>query len=471
MKMLPLVLALGVLAGCAPIRGDHTPLEPQSVQRLDLTETAVQWPDTHWWTRYGDAQLDRLVEDALRENPTLDVAQARLDQALAATGTARSALLPDVSANYSLSRQRRSENYTYPPPLAGSVGTDQRLALDFSYELDFWGKNRHALQAAVSRARAAEAEQQAARTLLAYSMVQAYLELQGAFAQQAVLQDVLAQRRQVVDLTQDRLKNGLDTQVETEQARSAAAQAEVQLTQTRTRIAQLRNRVAALAGQGPSRAAALGAVTLTRPAGQIPEQLPLALLGRRPDVVAARWRVQATDRDVDVARTLFYPNVNLTAFLGLQALGLHNLIEAGSKTAGVGPAITLPIFQGGALNANLDGRVAARNEAQADYNTRVLDAVHQVADALDALRMIDTERRAQTEARRAIDAAYRLALDRYKGGLGNYLTVLVAQDAVMTQAQRDTELHTRAYLLDADLARALGGGYDASLFEHETETL
>ncbi|MFA4913761.1 MAG: TolC family protein, partial [Burkholderiaceae bacterium] len=201
------------------------------------------------------------------------------------------------------------------------------------------------------------------------------------------------------------------------------------------------------------------------PAGTTPTALPLALVGRRPDVVAARWRAQAAAQDIDVAKALFYPNVNLTAFIGFQAIGLHNLIEAGSKMGGAGPAISLPIFQGGALNANLDARRAASDEATADYNDTLITAVRQVADALDALRLLADERSAQTQARTSIEAAYALALDRYKAGLGNYLTVLIAQNDVMAQAQRDTDLRMRAYQLDADLARALGGGYDDAMPE------
>ena len=428
--------------------------------RLGLTDSTIEWPQARWWERYGDPQLDSLVDDALAGNPTLDRAQARLAQANAAVGSARAPLMPSLAGNYGLTRQRLSENYIYPAPLAGSVTTDQRLALDFSYELDFWGKHRHGLDAAVARQQAARTDVQAARLMLTYGVVQAYLNLQNAFAQQQVLQDIGKQRRDLLDLTQGRFDSGLDTQVEVRQAQSALAQAEVQIVQTRTRIAQLRNQLAALTGSGPERAAGLTPARLIEPAGVTPATLPLALVGRRPDVVAARWRAQAAGQEIDVAKSLFYPNVNLTAFIGFQAIGLHNLLEAGSKAAGAGPAISLPIFQGGALNANLDARRAALDEATADYNDTLITAVRQVADALDALRLIADERQAQAQARSSINAAYALALDRYKGGLGNYLTVLIAQNDVMTQAQLDTDLRMRAYLLDADLARALGGGYD-----------
>src|SRR5690606_32703355 len=215
----------------------------------------------------------------------------------------------------------------------------------------------------------------------------------------------------------------------------------------------------ALAGAGPQRGQSLTPVELTAPGGMIPASVPLDLLGRRPDVAAARWRAEAAGHAIDSAKARFYPNINLAAFVGFQAMGTGNLLESGSRMAGIGPAITLPIFHGGELNANLAGRRADADLAVSDYNQTVLDAVRQVADALDALRLLDRETAQQRQARTAIDAAYDLAVQRYRAGMGNYLTVLVAQTGVLTQARLDTDLRFRAYQLDADLAYALGGGY------------
>ncbi|ETI06567.1 fusaric acid resistance protein FusA family protein, partial [Bordetella pertussis STO1-CNMC-0004] len=203
---------------------------------------------------------------------------------------ARAPLLPRVDANYTLTREHLPKNYIYPPPTGGSVVSDNRLALDFSYELDFWGKNRARLQAAVSQRDAADADAQAARNLLARAIVRSYLNLQNAFAQREVLQRVLSQRAEVVDLTRGRKAAGLDTEVEVKQAESSLAAGRVELTRNETTIAQLRNQVAALAGAGPVRGQALAPVALTAPGGVIPASVPLELLGHRPDVTAARWR-------------------------------------------------------------------------------------------------------------------------------------------------------------------------------------
>ncbi|MCJ9714325.1 TolC family protein, partial [Bordetella hinzii] len=170
-------------------------------------------------------------------------------------------------------------------------------------------------------------------------------------------------------------------------------------------------------------------------------------------------RAEAARHQIDSAKAEFYPNVNIVAFAGVQALGTNMLFNSFSRTAGIGPAITLPIFHGGELNANLAGRRADADLAVSDYNQTVLTAIQQVGDALEALRLIDREKAERAQAHEAIEAAYDLAVKRYRSGLGNYLSVLLAQDGVLAQARLQTDLQYRAYQLDADLAYALGGGY------------
>ncbi len=457
-RLLSTVLVLA-LSGCALMDPAPQPVAALDAAKLGLTGPAAEWPAAHWWERYGDPQLNALMAEALANNPSMSAAQARLAKANAAVSTARAPLLPRVDANYALTREHLSKDYIYPAPLGGSVVSDNRLALDFSYELDFWGKNRSRLQSAVSQQEAAAADAQAARNLLASATVRAYLNLQNAFAQRDVLNRVIEQRAELLSLTQGRYSAGLDTQVEVKQAESSLASGKVELTQTETTLAQLRNQVAALGGAGPQRGQDLVPVALTAPAGGVPASVPLDLLGHRPDVTAARWRAQAARHAIDTAKAEFYPNVNLAAFVGFQAMGTGNLLGADARMAGFGPAVTLPIFHGGELNANLAGRRADADLAVSDYNQAVLDAVHQVADALDGLRLLDQEKAQQRQARDAIEAAYALAVNRYKAGMGNYLTVLIAQTGVLAQARLDTDLRIRAYQLDANLATALGGGY------------
>lgn len=459
-RLLLAPLFAAVLAACAAIEPGPTPTPRLDAAAVGAAETPVQWPREAWWRRYGDPQLDRLIDSALAGSPTLTIAQARIAQANAAVGEAQAVRLPQAAANYSLTRQRYSENYIYPEPLAGSVGSDNRLALDVSFELDFWGKNRARFEGAVSQARAAEAEAQAARNVLVQSVAIAYFNLQDAFAQREVLQTTIAQRAAVARITRERVAAGLDTQVEVRQAESALATARVQQERNEANLERLRHQVAALTGAGPQADDALRAVPLRAAVAEPPANLPLELLGHRPDVVAARWRAEASGSAIEAAKASFYPNVNLTAFVGLLALGTNHLVDSGSRTAGIGPAISLPIFDAGRLNANLNARRAEAELAVADYNQAVLDAARQVADTVGDIRSLGREAQHQREAREAIQAAYDLAVRRYEAGLGNYLTVLAAQDAVLAQTRLDTEIAARRHVLDVQLATALGGGYD-----------
>ena len=327
--------------------------------------------------------------------------------------------------------------------------------------------HRAALEAALSQAQAAAADAQTASVVLTGDIARAYFNLQRLFAQREVSRAAIVQREEVVRLTAQRFDAGLDTKVEAKQAEAALGTVRTELAQYDEAIAVARIQIAALVGAGPERGDRLVAGALARvPATTLPAVIPLDLVARRPDIVASRWRVEAAHKDIDVARAMFYPNVNLVAFVGLSSIGFSSLFSAGSAIAGVGPAIHLPIFEGGRLNANLRGREADSALAVSAYDQAVIDAVRDVSEALssiDALGRINIE---QARAREATTDAYNLAVIRYKAGLGNYLTVLTAQTQQLVQDRLDADLRARAFELDVNLARALGGGYaDATSIE------
>ncbi|HVN34529.1 MAG TPA: efflux transporter outer membrane subunit [Casimicrobiaceae bacterium] len=456
--------AVVALAACASL--DHPPLVASQIDASSLGARAgvIDWPAEDWWRRYDDPQLDALIADGIKGAPTLAAARARIARADAAAGVARGALLPEISGNANSLYQRYSENYIFPPPLGGSWNSDNRLALDFNYEIDFWNKNRSALDAALSQAQAAVADEQAARLVLTTNIARAYFNLQRLFAQRDVSLAAIRQREDVVRLTAQRFEAGLDTKVEVKQADAALGTVRTELAQYDDAIGVARIQIAALVGAGPQRGDTLAASKGARaPASAVPAVVPLDLVGRRPEIVASRWRVEAAGHDVDVARAMFYPNVNLVAFVGLSSIGLSHLFGAASTIAGVGPAIHVPIFEGGRLNANLYGRAADSALAVSAYNQAVIDAVRDVAEALASIRGLDRVSAEQARAREATTDAYNLAVVRYRAGLGNYLTVLTAQTQQLVQDRLDADLRARAFELDVNLARALGGGYvDAS---------
>jgi NodT family efflux transporter outer membrane factor (OMF) lipoprotein len=184
-------------------------------------------------------------------------------------------------------------------------------------------------------------------------------------------------------------------------------------------------------------------------------------LGRRADISAARWRVEAATRDVDSAKAQFYPNINLTAFAGYSSIGLDRLLQTNSQQWGVGPAIRLPLFDGGRLRANLRGKTADLDGSIESYNALVLDAVRDVTDQLTSTQAIARQQTEQAQAQTSAEAAYTIALQRYQAGLANYLNVLSAETAVLAQRRQAVDLAARALDTQVQLIRALGGGFQA----------
>ena len=462
-----LLSASMLLVGCASMAGLHTQArigDPQalaadrSLSSVALSEAA--WPKQAWWTDYGDAQLDRLVDHALQGQPRLRVAEARVRAAEAVAGIAGASLEPQVSGSFRSTRQRFSEHGTVPPPIAGSWQTINDASLGVNYELDFWGKNRAAVDAALDRTHAAEVDLQAARLMLTTSLVRTYLRLDAAYARRDLAQATLTQRQQTLQLTRKRVAAQLDSQLELTQARAALPAAREQITAANEAIALLGNQIAALQGDGPDGGMAIQRPRLA-PVGPValPSKLPVALIGRRPDVVAQRWRVEAAGQDIKVAKARFYPNISLNAFVGVQRLGFDDFLSAGSRVLGIGPALSLPIFDGGRLRGNLALHQAGYDATVEGYNATVLSAVHEVVDQLVSMRWLDQQQREQQQALSLTRHAYDLAKARYRAGLASYLQVLTAEGQVLGQQQLVIASQARQRELRLNLIRALGGGY------------
>jgi len=457
--LITLSTLLGACASPAGLAPRLQATEPASLATARSLGTPGQdWPVTRWWTTYGDPQLDRLVDRALRDNPGLALAQARIDKARAQAGTLAAIDGPQVSANAESSRQRLSGNYIYPPSLAGGYTSINRAALDFSLELDLWGRNRAALDAALGRGRAAEAEAAGTRLALAGAVTQAYLQFDRLHHLRDVAEATVRQREKLQALVRLRHKAGLDSSAEILQAAGSIAAAQAERRALDTQLDAVRHQLAALVGEGPD-----AGLTLTPPAlspdaaSRLPDSLPADLLGHRPDVVAQRWRVEASQRDSDAARAEFYPNINLNGFIGLQSLGLSNLAEGGSRILGAGPALHLPVFDSGRLRAGLAGRHADQDAAIAQYNATLLGALQEVADALTGWRGAAAEAHAQQQALKRYEEAWQLTETRYRAGLTPYTAVLAAETPLLAQRRLNAELRSRQLEASAALARALGG--------------
>lgn len=410
-----------------------------------------------WWQAYGDVQLNGLIDKALADSPNIQAAQTRLQRVSAMEAYTRGTDKPQLQATTEVDRQHFSEHGMYPPPIAGNSLTTGTMQLEGKWELDLFGKQRAELAAAIGQTRASQADMQAARLLLSSQVARTYLQLGRLQAQRDVSRRALAQREEMLGLIRQRVQAGLDTAVELKQGEGALPDTRVQIEMLDEQITLTRHALAVLTGQAPQ---ALDALNVRMDGFQplpAPEHVPVDLLARRADVMAALWRVQASSDQVDAARALFYPNVDLTSYAGFNAIGLDQLLKASSLQWGLMPAIHLPLFDGDRRRANLQGKVAEQDAAQAAYNQTVLQAVQEVADQLASSRSVARQRSEQQAAQQSAESAYKLALERYQAGLGSYLVVLNAESAVLVQRRSAVDLQARGMDTQLGLIKALGG--------------
>lgn len=459
------VLALA-LAACASSRG----LEPQG-RLLDADSLQTQrtlaanglsqpgWPSTDWWRALGDPQLDALIAEGLQRNPSLDAADARLRQARARIGGARADRLPSVSASGGYTGVRLPESMV-GEELGGSYAGSGQAYLSLSYGFDLWGGKRAAWEAAVDSSHAAEVDAQAARLNLSAAIAEAYAQLGYAWQLHDVAGEELARAQKTLDLTRQRRAAGIDSDLQTRQAEARIPAAQQQQQAAQQQIDEARTALAALVGQGPDRGLQIDRPQVLDPlALQLPGVLPSALLGRRPDIVAARWRVEAAHREIHAAKAQFYPSLNLTALGGVVSGEVDQLLKSGSTFAFLGPALSLPIFDGGRLRANLDKTDAQYDLAVAEYNQSVVDALREVADQVNAVRSLASQADAQAQAVATARAAHDLAEQRYRAGIGSFLDVLSVEDQLLVSQQRLATLQSRQILVSVRLSQALGGGF------------
>ena len=468
-RLSALIMVSALLAGCSyhdlqptsHLWSRSTPQAQDALQGINVS--AAHWPTEQWWNAFGDQQLDALMHEALDKNPTLNLAATRVRQAQAIVGLNQAPLLPRVDASFSSNRERFSENGT-AGAVSGTWQTLNQTSLGLGYELDFWGKNRAALDAAIGRAHASQVDQYATRLMLASAMVQAYIELQQNYEQLDLAQQILAQQQAILDLTHKRFAAELDSQIDIKQAMASLPASRANIAALKEAIDLTRNRLAALMGKGPDRGASIQRPSMP-PAQQftIPSNLPADLLGRRPDVVAQRWRVEAASHDIKVAKAAFYPNINLAASVGLQSFGFGDFNDSSSRVLGIGPAISLPIFEGGRLRANLAAQDAVYDAAVESYNQTLVDAVHDLADQLTSIRWLKERVDEQHMAVDTANDAFDLVNRRYGAGLATYIQVLTAQNAALEQQRQLINLMARGRSLQANLTRALGGGFQPAL--------
>jgi NodT family efflux transporter outer membrane factor (OMF) lipoprotein len=449
------------LTACAtvPDLGDKPQIMQLEARQLPLPQ--AEWPADAWWRAYNDDQLTALIEEGLAGSPDMAQAAARIRKADAVAQQSGAKLLPSLTARGQAERSKVSQNDLLPDGvLPNGWNTFAQGSLELSTDLDLWGKTRASLAAATTEAEAVRADAANARLVLSTAIASAYADLSRVHADANAAALALKARTETEALITQRHGAGLETLAAVKRAASNRAAATSDLAYQLELLATGRNRLAALVGKGPERGMVIAEPAMVmRWKFGLPADLATGLIGRRPDVVAARLRTEAAARKIKVAKADFYPSVRLSALVGVQSLGLGELTTASSTHGSFGPAVSLPIFTGGSLQGAYRGARADYDLAVAAYDATLVKALNEVADAAVSAAALEPRAVRLREALEAAEDAYSLTLTRYRGGLATYLDVLSAEDAVIAARRSLNALEARAFSVDVALVKALGGGF------------
>lgn len=437
-----------------PVLRDEAPLAGLGVAH------GGAWPDPQWWHRYHDAQLDDLEEKGLAAAPSLATAQSRFQTAMRSIEVARASGHASVQANAQVQRQRLSEHGLIPSQFLGFTWYNQGdLSLQFQYDFDFWGKTRAAVEAAVDEAHAAEAERSAAALMLTTAIADTYFGWQADQEHIALAQATVATLDRSRALSAQRVARGIDAPDTLHEADAQLASAR-ELDATYGGAAQIHQAaLAALLGIAPAELPHLDAHPLPAVDAVLPDKLGLDLLARRPDIAASRWRVEAAMRKVDQSRAQFYPDISLGAMVGLSSIDLAKLFTAGSRTAGFGPALHLPLFGLDQLHAAYGVSQAQLQAAATQYDAAVVDAARDVATQALTLAQIDARRDEHAARIGAAAALEKTAAARVRQGVSDDRKLLAAHAQVLQQRDAQAALDAQAVSAQIALTKALGGGY------------
>jgi len=445
---------------------DAPPTTPQVTQlqqnELGLTGDAAPHAPREWWKAFQDPQVDRLAASVIANNPTLSAALARMRAAQAELAVNRAEDRPQVTLNGSEQRILFSKDYIIPPPFGGSYRWYGSVTADLSWNLDFWGKQAALIDKARNTADAAALDVEAAHLALSGAFAQAYINLLLNYQYGDIADATVAEREEILKISQGRFNAGLENGSAVEQAKSLLSIAKADQLRFAAAREQDIHAIAALAGQG---AAAYQTILRPRPnldvALPLPETLPADLLARRPDILAARARVEAAVKGREAAHADFYPDINLAALVGFQAIGASNLFTGDAFTMGVGPALHLPIFDAGKLRAQYARSTADLDLAVADYNGAVVGAIKQTADAMTQVKSLAAQRTQQQDAVNSAERAFRIAEDRYRSGLATQLPMLTAESTLLQARQALAGVVAAGAQQRITLMLTVGGGFEA----------
>ena len=430
-------------------------------------QPSAHLPRGSWWELFGDPELDRLEALVTTNNQQLAAAYANFQQARALVNVARADYFPQLSASPSFSRQRTSANESLRSGGSATFNTFT-VPLDASWELDLWGRVRRAVEGISARSTASADDLEASKLAIQAEVAIDYFTLRSLDAQDQLLKETVVAYRRSLELTQNRRKGGIATELDVSQAETQLASAEAQIPAVQLLRANVLHALAVLCGQAAPVfvvSATQDALTAARQAFDagpgIPVSVPSELLERRPDIAAAERLMAAANADVGLASAAFYPRVVLNGLAGFQSFDANSLFNWESRIWSMGPSLSVPIFTGGRNRAQLAASRAAYDATVASYRQTVLSAFQDVEDQLAAQRLLaqqaEKESAALKSARRTLD----ISLTKYKGGVITYLEVAIAQSSALAHEETVVQLSAQRLAASVSLIKALGAGWTA----------
>jgi NodT family efflux transporter outer membrane factor (OMF) lipoprotein len=420
-------------------------------------------PRGSWWELYGDAELNRLETLAADQNQQLATAMANFEQARAAVNSARADFFPQVSATPSATRQRTSANTSPDSAIAGKSSKFNlfKVSADASWELDVWGRVRREVEGSRARSAASADDLESAKLSIQAEVAIDYFTLRSLDAQSELLRQTVVNYARALELTQNRRKSGVASELDVSQAETLLKSARAQIPAVDLQRAQTRHALAVLCGQAATTFALAPNTVVSTNLPAIPVSVPSEWLESRPDIAAAERRMAAANADVGVAKAAFYPRILLNGSSGFESISASTLFDWPSRLWAVGPTLQLPLFTGGRNRAQLDSTRASYQGMVSTYRQSVLTAFQEVEDQLAAqillANQLDEEKSALVSARRTLD----ISNNRYKAGVEAYLDVITAQAITLTHEQTVIQLNAQRRTASVALIKSLGGGWQA----------
>ncbi|MBS3904627.1 MAG: efflux transporter outer membrane subunit [Simkania sp.] len=420
-----------------------------------------EWPQDTWWESFDDSALNQLIAKGLENSPTLQRAEARLKLAAQVALQRKARLYPEIDLDADTNWQHLSRHGLYRefggpyPPVINQVD----LGFSFSYEFDFWGKNRDLFQAALGKAAATLAEKKQAELILTTSIAYTYFQVQFLLRKLDILEQLEDNQQKILDITSRRETHALATAFDRLSASSMTCNVKEEMLSTEQLLRIELHKLKALTALGQDAIIELSWKPLKDTLVALPTNLSLDLLSRRPDLTAQTLRVDAAAKEIGAAKTDFYPNINLMGILGLESIPGSTLFRRDSFNANIEPALHLPIFTAGRLKAQLFEKVEAFDEAVYAYNELLLQAAQEVTDSLTSIALL--KKQITTHQSILDDASQKVQLtaERVQYALDNQLSLLKAQNVSLEEELALTQLNYSRQLVVIQLIRALGGGY------------